>query len=160
VNKTNFSIVAVLLAAMALGACDKAPEPVTSSTGSTSDEAPLDRDLDSVQVARGKAIYKQHCAECHGAGGKGLPGDWRVRDADGKYPPPPLDDSAHAWHHPTAALLESVRDGSPPGEGNMPAWKGRLTEHEMQDVVVYIKSLWSDQVFRLWLKMEQQSLGG
>ena len=40
----------------------------------------------------------------------------------------------------------------------MPAWQGKLSEQEMQDVVVYIKSLWSDRVFRLWLKMEQQSL--
>jgi mono/diheme cytochrome c family protein len=42
----------------------------------------------------------------------------------------------------------------------MPAWKGKLSEQEMQDVVAYIKSLWSDQVYRLWLKMEEQSLGG
>ena len=82
----------------------------------------------------------------------------QVRDADGHYPPPPLDDSAHAWHHPTAVLLEAVREGSPEGEGKMPAWKGRLTEQQMQDVVAYIKSLWSDEVYALWLKMERQSL--
>ncbi|ODU47243.1 MAG: cytochrome C [Thiobacillus sp. SCN 63-374] len=92
------------------------------------------------------------------AEGKGQPGDWRVRDADGMFPPPPLDDSAHAWHHPTAALLEVIRDGSPQGQGKMPAWKGKLSEQEMQDVVVYIKSLWSDPVYRLWWKMEQQSM--
>jgi len=28
----------------------------------------------------------------------------------------------------------------------------------MQDVVAYIKSLWPDPVYRLWWKMEQQSL--
>ena len=96
--------------------------------------------------------------ECHGAEGRGQAGDWRVRDADGHYPPPPLDDSAHAWHHPTAVLLEVIREGSPQGQGKMPAWKGKLTEQEMQDVVAYIKSLWSDPVYRLWSKMEQQSL--
>jgi len=163
VKKTHMSILAALLAGLALNACDKAPAPVpgqTSATGSRIDEVPLDRNLDPAQVARGQAVYKQHCAECHGANGKGLPGDWRVRDADGRYPPPPLDDSAHAWHHPTAVLLQAIREGSPPGEGNMPAWNGKLSEQAMQDVVVYIKSLWSDQVYRLWLKMEQQSLGG
>jgi mono/diheme cytochrome c family protein len=40
----------------------------------------------------------------------------------------------------------------------MPALKNVLSESEMQDVVVYIKSLWSDPVYRLWWKLEQQSL--
>ena len=148
-------ILATLLAGLGLAACD----PVPSGTGQGSDgEAPFDRKLDPAQVARGKAVYTQHCLECHGAGGRGQPGDWRIRDAEGYYPPPPLDDSAHAWHHPTAVLLEVIRDGSPQGQGKMPAWKGKLTEQEMQDVVAYIKSLWSDPVYRLWWKMEQQSL--
>jgi mono/diheme cytochrome c family protein len=163
VNSVNIPILAAVLAGLALSACDKAREPVpsqASATASGTDEAPLNRNQDPAQVARGQAVYMRHCAECHGADGKGQPGDWRVRNADGNYPPPPLDDSAHAWHHPTAVLLEAIRDGSPQGEGNMPAWKGRLSEQAMQDVVAYIKSLWSDQVYRLWLKMEQQSTGG
>ena len=148
-------ILATLLVGLGLAACDAVP----SGTGQVGDgEAPLDRKLDPTQVARGQAVYTQHCLECHGAGGRGQPSDWRIRDADGYYPPPPLDDSAHAWHHPTAVLLEVIRDGSPQGQGKMPAWKGKLTEQEMQDVVVYIKSLWSDPVYRLWRKMEQQSL--
>lgn len=153
------SIVSALLAGLTLAACDNSPEAVVvqaPATDSSAAEAPLERK----QVARGEAVYQQHCVECHGVAGKGLPGDWRVRNPDGRYPPPPLDDSAHAWHHPTAVLLEAVRDGSPQGEGNMPAWKGKLTEQQMQDVVAYIKSLWSDQVYRLWWKMEQQSLEG
>ena len=109
-------------------------------------------------MARGKAVYEKYCLECHGAGGKGQAGDWRVRDADGHFPPPPLDDSAHAWHHPTAVLLEVIRDGSPQGQGKMQAWKGKLSEQAMQDVVAYIKSLWSDEAYTLWRKMEQQSL--
>jgi mono/diheme cytochrome c family protein len=164
VNRVNISILAALWAGSSLSACNKAPEPVSAQTSpaarSSSDEEPLARNLDPAQVARGQAIYRQHCVECHGVAGKGQPGDWRVRNADGNYPPPPLDDSAHAWHHPTAVLLEAIRDGSPQGEGNMPAWKGKLSEQEMQDVVAYIKSLWSDHVYRLWLKMEKQSEDG
>jgi len=70
----------------------------------------------------------------------------------------PLDDSAHAWHHPTAVLVKVVREGSPGGQGNMPAWKDKLGEQEIRDVVTYIKSLWSEPVYRLWWKAEQQSL--
>lgn len=155
-KKMKLPILASLLAGLALTACDDAPSGLGGRAGA--DEAPLDRKLGPAQVARGKAVYEAHCMECHGPGGKGQPGDWRIRDADGYFPPPPLDDSAHAWHHPTAALLETIRDGSPQGQGRMPAWKGKLTEQEMQDVVAYIKSLWSDPMYRLWWKMEQQSL--
>jgi mono/diheme cytochrome c family protein len=157
-KKTSLLILATLLAGLMLSACEKAPNSATTHTMTNADEGPLDRNLDSVQVARGLNIYKKNCAECHGAAGKGPPGDWRIPGADGKYPPPPLDDSAHAWHHPTAALLYVIHEGSPGGQGNMPAWKDKLSEQEMQDVVVYIKSLWSDPVYRLWSKTEQQSL--
>lgn len=152
----QLSIPVCLLAGLALTGCEDAPSgpPVRPATV----EVPLDRGLDPAQVVRGQAVYEKHCLECHGAEGKGQPGDWRVRDADGFYPPPPLDDSAHAWHHPTEVLLEAIRDGSPPGEGKMPAWKDKLTEQEMQDVLDYIKSLWSDEVYRLWQQMEQHSL--
>ena len=160
--KTISPWVLVLLTGL-LSACDKAADSVAtqgtlSQNDAVSEAAALDRKLDAAQIARGSAIFEKNCAECHGVKGKGQPGDWRIRNADGKYPPPPLDDSAHAWHHPTKVLMEAIRDGSPGGEGNMPAWKGKLSEQEMQDTVVYIKSLWTDPVYQLWLKMEQQSL--
>jgi mono/diheme cytochrome c family protein len=162
-KNSNLPSLAVLLMGLMLSACDKAPDSATAPAPTPqagADTVSLNRDLDPVQVVRGRVIYDQHCAECHGAQGKGQPGDWRVRDTEGKFPPPPLDDSAHAWHHPTAVLLEVTREGSPQGQGNMPAWKDKLSEQDMQDVVVYIKTLWSDQVYRHWLEMEQQSLGG
>ena len=150
----KWKIFATLIVGLGLAGCDGTP----SAGPGEGSETVVERKQDPSQVVRGKAVYETHCLECHGAGGKGQPGDWRVRDADGRFPPPPLDDSAHAWHHPTAALLEVIREGSPQGQGNMPAWKGKLSEQEMQDVVAYIKSLWSDPVFELWSKMERQSL--
>jgi mono/diheme cytochrome c family protein len=149
-KKMKTHLAGALLAVLALTACERTP--------SGTDAGPPDRYQDAQQIARGQAVYTQHCMACHGTDGKGPPGDWRIRDADGRFPPPPLDDSAHAWHHPTAALLETVRDGSPGGQGNMPAWNGTLSEQAMQDVVAYIKSLWSDPVYQLWWKMERQSL--
>jgi mono/diheme cytochrome c family protein len=149
-------IFATLILGLGLAGCERGSTSNAAQGGSH--VALVERNLDVVQVARGKAVYENNCLECHGVAGKGQPGDWRIKDADGHFPPPPLDDSAHAWHHPTAVLLEIIREGSPQGEGKMPAWQGRLSAQEMEDVVAYIKSLWSDEVYRLWRKMEQQSL--
>lgn len=160
--KTTLSMLATALSVQLLGACEQAPGSAAAEQPavlqSAADAPPPKRHHDPAQVARGRAVYDKHCAECHGAEGRGQAGDWRIRDAGGNYPPPPLDDSAHAWHHPTAVLLDVIRNGSEPGEGNMPAWKNVLSEAEMQDVVAYIKSLWSDPVYQLWWKLEQQSL--
>jgi mono/diheme cytochrome c family protein len=152
-KKPTLKILAVLFAGLTLAACEQADDSASSA-----DSAPPNRYQEVHQIARGQAVYTQHCLACHGTEGKGLPGDWRIRDVAGRFPPPPLDDSAHAWHHPTAVLLEVVREGSPGGQGNMPAWKDTLSEQKMQDVVAYIKSLWSDEVYQLWWKMERQSL--
>lgn len=116
------------------------------------------RHFDAVQVARGQALYESHCRACHGPEGQGQPGDWRQKGADGQYPPPPLDDSAHAWHHPTKVLHQVIKHGSPGGSGNMPAWKAVLTDAQIDDVVVYIKSLWSDEVYAVWHDIERRSL--
>jgi len=110
------------------------------------------RQYDATQLQRGASVYQQHCATCHGDRGQGTVLPWNVRQADGFYPPPPLDDSAHAWHHSTAVLARVVREGSPPGEGKMPAWKDKLSEQEIVDVVVYVTSLWSDEKYRLWFE--------
>jgi mono/diheme cytochrome c family protein len=150
----KWNIFATLVFGLGLAGCDGAQTALQDEAG----EAVVERRQDAAQVARGKAVYDGYCLECHGAGGKGQPGDWRVRDADGHFPPPPLDDSAHAWHHPTADLLAVIREGSPQGQGKMPAWQGRLSEQQMHDVVAYIKSLWSDEVYALWSKLERQSL--
>jgi mono/diheme cytochrome c family protein len=157
-NNMKWKIFATLVVGLGLAGCDQMSSGASSPV--IEDKTAFERKLDTAQVARGKQVYENYCLECHGEQGKGLAGDWRIRDADGMFPPPPLDDSAHAWHHPTAALLQTIREGSPQGTGKMPAWKDKLSEQEMQDVVEYIKSLWSDPVYEQWMKLEQQSLGG
>jgi mono/diheme cytochrome c family protein len=139
------------LVLLALAACGDPASP-TKAPGS----GLAARGLDAAQVARGERIYNTHCASCHGPRGAATP-DWRKPGADGKYPPPPLDDTAHAWHHPTEVLRKVIRSGSPPNLGNMPAWEGKLTDAEIADVVAYIKSLWSDPVYAQWKQIEQQA---
>ena len=144
-----------------LSACEKKEEHKVDATASASPKSDKswtmsDSWLKPEQVRRGRIVYEKHCQECHGVEGKGQPGDWRQRKPNGLYPPPPLDDSAHAWHHPTEVLKKAVKQGSPPDMGDMPAWEGRLTEAEIDDVIVYVKSLWSPEVYRHWLEIEHR----
>src|SRR5690606_25758647 len=50
------------------------------------------------QVEQGRELFQMHCAVCHGEKAEGTV-NWFERDAEGQYPPPPLDGTAHAWHH-------------------------------------------------------------
>jgi|SRR6185437_11082772 mono/diheme cytochrome c family protein len=109
------------------------------------------RKLDPEKIKRGEAVYRTNCANCHGPNGEATPG-WRNPGADGKYPPPPLDGSAHAWHHSTETLERMIRIGSPADIGGMPAWDGKLTNQQIDDVIVWIKSLWPDEVYDIWYK--------
>jgi len=113
------------------------------------------RKLDSEKIRRGKIIYQTNCATCHGQNGESSPG-WRKQGADGKYPPPPLNGSAHTWHHSTDTLSKVIREGSPPGIGGMPAWGNKLTDEEIDDVIVWITSIWSDEIYNTWYKEIEQ----
>ena len=46
-------------------------------------------------VARGRVIYADHCASCHGANLEGQP-NWRTRLANGRLPAPPHDATGRA----------------------------------------------------------------
>lgn len=109
------------------------------------------RDLNIAQIMRGEVVYATHCVGCHGPNGEATP-DWRKPNSDGKYPPPPLDSSAHAWHHSTNVLKKTILKGTPPEIGSMPAWEDILTEQQVDDVIVWIKSLWSDEIYDIWYK--------
>lgn len=109
------------------------------------------RNLNDAQIVRGEAVYATHCVGCHGPNGEATP-HWRKPNSEGKYPPPPLDSSAHAWHHSTDVLKQTILKGTPPDIGSMPAWEGVLTEQQVDDVIVWIKSLWSNEIYDIWYK--------
>ena len=85
-------------------------------------------------MARGKAVYDRHCRACHGQAGRG----------DGPEVPslkiPPADfQKFQSFLKSDEELLRTIEHGvvfSP-----MHAWRGQLTDGEMQDVVAYIRVL-------------------
>jgi mono/diheme cytochrome c family protein len=40
----------------------------------------------------------------------------------------------------------------------MPAWKGRFSEEQIDAVNLYIKPLWSDEVYAIWHGIEGRAL--
>ena len=102
----------------------------------------------------GQGLFDSHCASCHGLGAVGNP-NWRQPDANGLIRPPPLNGTAHAWHHPLRVLYEQIMRGSAPGVGNMPAFKDVLTRGEVLAIIAYFQSLWPDQIYQAWQRMDE-----
>src|SRR5712692_3171820 len=91
--------------------------------------------LDSGQVARGREVYVQHCASCHGADAQGA-SDWLQPDPRGDLPPPPHNDTGHTWRHSDAQLAEIIRDGlrdqfNKTQELTMPPFQQQLNDAEI-----------------------------
>ena len=102
----------------------------------------------------GRGLFEIHCASCHGVGAVGDP-DWRQPHFSGLSRPPPLNGTAHAWHHPLAVLYKQVMRGSAPGVGNMPAFKDVLSRGEVLAIIAYFQSLWPDEIYRAWQRMDE-----
>lgn len=102
--------------------------------------------LAGADIAAGERLYQENCASCHGADREGQP-NWRTRKADGKLPAPPLDGSAHTWHHPDGQLLAIIAQGvealGPEGyKSDMKGFGDRLSASEIRDILAFIKAQW------------------
>ena len=104
------------------------------------------------QVDAGGKVFAENCASCHGKSAQGKVANWKKPDADGNYPPPPLNGSAHAWHHPLSQLKRTVRQGGVPLGGQMPGFGDRLSEKEIESVLAWVQSHWPDEVYAAWVQ--------
>jgi mono/diheme cytochrome c family protein len=119
----------------------------------------VERIGDRAVLARGSELYQQHCASCHGTSAQGAP-NWQKSGPDGKYPPPPLDGSAHAWHHPMVALKQTIQEGTQRLGGAMPAWKGKLSEADTDALIAWFQSTWPDEIYATWADMDRRARRG
>ena len=106
------------------------------------------------QVDQGSVLFAMHCASCHGERAQGLAEDWKKTDANGNYPPPPLNGSAHAWHHPLVVLESTVAAGGAPVGGVMPSFAGTLSVEETRATIAYFQSHWSDDIYARWREID------
>ena len=83
---------------------------------------------------RGRAAYERHCQSCHGSGGRGD----GPSAASLKLPPANFQ-RFQSFLKSDEELLRAIEHGivfSP-----MHAWRGQLSDEEMQDVVAHIRLL-------------------
>ena len=101
------------------------------------------------QVSQGEKLFRQNCASCHGQNAEAIP-DWKKTDANGDYPPPPLNGTGHAWHHDLDLLRRTVLEGGAKLGGQMPAFEAALSAEEIDSVIAYFQSKWPDDLFERW----------
>ena len=86
--------------------------------------------------AIGESIYAAMCAGCHG----GPDGSGGISKA------PPHGPTGHTWHHPDGQLRDIVRRGKPSrGTVAMPAFGDSLDDSEVDAVLAYIKTWWTEE---------------
>lgn len=146
-NPARVSLTASLLCGVALlTACEESgPEAPVTDTGT--------RWYDAAQVQAGAGVFAQYCAVCHGERAQGLADDWRERLDDGSFPPPPLNGTAHAWHHPLSVLLQVIDDGGVEFGGKMPGFAEVLSPSEKREAIAYFQNFWTDEIYAQWQQM-------
>ncbi len=111
--------------------------------------SPTERWYSDIQVKQGAELFKQNCATCHGQNAEATP-NWKQTDANGHYPPPPLNGTAHAWHHDLDLLRRTIREGGIELGGVMQPFKDKLSSGDIDRVIAYFQSKWPDELYQKW----------
>lgn len=141
------SVVYLFLLTAFTAGCDTEEPPARTVTG---------RWYTTGQVEQGRDLFQAQCASCHGDRAQGLVSDWRKTDANGNYPPPPLNGSAHAWHHPLVVLENTIKAGGVPLGGVMPGFAGTLSDTEVRSTIAFFQSHWSDEIYARWAAINER----
>ena len=129
---------------------------VDKTTSLSSEVKTASRNINPVHYSQGARLYQLNCAKCHGKDAEGNK-DWRRLDENGKNPPPPLNGNGHTWHHSNKSLFNTIKNGTAKIGGNMPAWKDKLSNHEIKLILTWITAQWSDEIYTAWYNRFHQS---
>ncbi|MEX0964569.1 MAG: cytochrome c [Pseudohongiellaceae bacterium] len=149
-------ILIMLFFLSALLGCEEratAPDSNSASLPSPIAESAVSRWYTDSQSITGREVFAQNCAVCHGAQAEGTAGDWREKLDDGSFPPPPLNGTAHAWHHPQEILLRVIDYGGEAMGGKMPAFIDVLDQQEKLAAIAFFQSFWTDAIYQQWMQM-------
>ncbi len=142
----------ILLLGLSLISCSDSDSVAESGPEASAEDG---RWYSQLQVDAGAQVYAGNCALCHGNNAEGLISDWQARLEDGSFPPPPLNGTAHAWHHPNEVLLQVINEGGAAFGGKMPAFINVLSETEKLAAIAFFQNYWSDEIYAQWQKMNE-----
>ncbi len=112
----------------------KAPEAKAADVKPAAAAATAAAPAKPAAKAAENADYKAKCASCHGKDGKGNPSMAKMF----KLEPAALDLTAKAAREKTdEAVVKLITDG----KGKMPAFKGKLSDAQVKEVVKYLRAL-------------------
>jgi mono/diheme cytochrome c family protein len=99
-----------------------------------------------IAVRRGKQVYRERCASCHGRYLQGQP-LWQLADQYAGWRAPAHDQTGHTWRHPDDQLFHMTKygqfaDAPDKAASAMPAFKDVLDDQEILAVIAYIKASW------------------
>lgn len=108
------------------------------------------------QIETGRLLYTDYCAVCHGADGSAT-ADWRSPGADGHYLPPPLNGTAHTWHHSLELLESTIENGGVESGGVMPGFGASMSMDQRLSIVAYIQTWWPEEIYAKWDEIDRRS---
>lgn len=145
------------MTALVLAGCEQTGSESLPNISKTKDKFSLDRRwYTQAQVDMGKPLYLENCAACHQPDASGTK-DWRTRLADDSLPPPPLNGTAHTWHHPLKILRYQIVEGGASVGGTMPSFKDKLDSQKVDAVIAWVQSNWSDEIYTRWAEIDASS---
>ena len=147
-KKTSICVLSlsIVLSAPAYAGAGHVEKPISSK-----EKQRMDRWYHKSMVKRGEPLFKEHCASCHQEDASGGH-NWHEKNAEGIYPAPPLNGTGHAWHHARKSLKKTIREGGHRLGGTMPGFKDKLNDREIDSLIAWFQSHWSDRIYDAWVR--------
>ena len=156
----NKNVIILLLSLVIVSCSDENSEQIKTNVrvAAISPVSPVPQtqaDFDIATITKGENLYQQNCAACHGVKGEGA-ANWRIRKSNGKLKPPPLNGSGHTWHHSKSLLISIINNGTASQGGEMPAWRDKLTQTEINAILTWVQSTWPAETYQAWLEIDKR----
>jgi mono/diheme cytochrome c family protein len=141
-RRSKFILIASIVAIVTTGIVMTVEKKLASMATDAQPDRPA-------QVAMGRALYRQHCAYCHGAEREGNL-DWVPGTPVASGLAPPLDERSDMVEKSDRQIFEVIKFGGQPflpagQRSHMPAFEFNLTEAQIWAVIAYFKWRWPDE---------------